>query len=181
MSSEHSFTHELPNPATSSRMILLLEPDSSQISDPSIIIEPPVTGRWTGLQSSYPASISSHHSRSSERRLPSNDNIGSEHSFAHELPNPVTSSRMILLLEPDFSQISDPSVIIEPPNTWRSNDKHFSQTRPSHKDQTKRRYRSKKKRIYRSSSSSSSRSASSNSYKNKKSKRSKHSHKKRRR
>ena len=170
MSSEHSFAHELPNPATSSRMILLLEPDSSQISDPSIIIEPPVTGRWTGLQSSYPASISSHHSRSSEGRLSSNDNIGSEHSFAHELPNPATSSRMILLLEPNFLQISDPSIIIEPPNTWRSNDKHFSQTRPSHKDQTKRRYRSKKKR-----------SASSNSHKNKKSMRSKHSHKKRRR
>ena len=79
----------------------------------STIIQSPVLG----LQSSYPASISSHHSRSSERRLPSNDNMGSGHSFAHELPNPATSSRMILPLEPDFSQMSAPSVIVEPPNT----------------------------------------------------------------
>ena len=132
-----------------------------------------------GLQSSYPASISSHHSRSIERRLPSNDNMASEHSFAHELPNPATSSR-ILPLEPDFSQMSDPSIIIEPPNTWRSNDKHFPQTRPSRKDQSKRRHRSKKKRRHKSSHSSS-RSTSSISHKNKISKKSKYSHKKRRR
>ena len=61
-----------------------------------------------GLQSSYPASISSHHSRGSERRLPRHYSLGSEHSFAHELPNPATSSKMILPLEPDFSQMSDP-------------------------------------------------------------------------
>ena len=105
--------------------------------------------------------------------------MGSEHSFAHGLPNTATYSRMILPLEPDFSQ-SDPSIIIEPSNTWRSNDMLSSQTRPSCKDQSKRRHRSKKKRRLRSSSPSS-RSASSNSQKNKKSKRSKHSHKKRRR
>ena len=61
----------------------------------SWVIQPPVVG----LQSSYPASISSHHSRSSEGRLPSNDNMGSEHAFAYELPNPATSSRMILPLD----------------------------------------------------------------------------------
>ena len=141
----------------------------------SPFIQSPVVG----LQSSYPASISSHHSRSSEQRLPSNDNMGSEHSFAHELPNPATFSRMILPVEPNYSQMSDPSIIIEPPNTWRSNDKHSSQTRPSRKEQSKRRHRSKKKRHRLSSSSSSSKSTS--SHKNKKSKRSKHSHKKRRR
>ena len=142
----------------------------------SPVIHSPVIG----LQSSYPASISSHHFRGSECRLPSHYSPGSEHSFAHELPNPATSSRMILPLEPDFLQISDPSGIIEPPNTWRSNDKHSSQTRQSRMDQSKRRHRSKKKRRHRSSSSSS-RSASSKSHKNKKSKRTKHSHKKRRR
>ena len=57
-----------------------------------------------GLQSSYSPSISSHHSRSSECRLPSNYNMGSEHLFPHELPYPARSSRMILLLEPDFLQ-----------------------------------------------------------------------------
>ena len=67
----------------------------------SPVIQSPVLG----LQSSYPASISSHHSRNSECRLPSIDNMGSEHSLAHELPNPSTSSRMILPLESDFSNV----------------------------------------------------------------------------
>ena len=122
---------------------------------------PVIQSQVAGLQSSYPAPISSHHSRSSERRLPSNDNMGSEHSFAHELPNPATSSRMILPLKPDFLQMSDPSLIVEPPNTYRSDDKYSSQTRPSRKDKSKRRHKSKKKRRHRSSSSSS-RSNSSN-------------------
>ena len=102
---------------------------------------------------------------------------------AHVLPNPATSSRMILPLEPDFSQMSDPSIITEPSNTWRPNDKHSSQTRQSCKEQSKRRHRSKKKRRHRLSfSSSPSRSASSDSHKkSKKSKRSKNSHKRRRR
>ena len=79
--------------------------------------------------------------------------------------------------------MSDQSVIIEPLNTWRPNDKHSSQTRISHKEQSKRRHRSKKKRRHRSSSSSSSsRLASSDSHKkSKKSKRPKHSHERRRR
>ena len=92
-------------------------------------------------------------------------------------PSPVTGQLVTSHL---FTGHQDPSVIIEPPNTWRSNDKHSSQTRQSHLDQSKRRHRSKKKRRHRWSSSSS-RSASSNSHKNKKSKRAKHSHKKRRR
>ena len=136
---------------------------------------PIIQSMVVGLQSSYPASIGSHHSRGSERRLPSCYSLGLEHSFT-ELPNPATSSKMILLLEPDFSQIPDPKVIIEPPNSWRSNDKHCSQTTQSRMDQSKRRHRSKKMRRQRSSSSSSSsRLASSNSHKNKKSKKAKHS------
>ena len=70
----------------------------------SIFTGHPVTSRWTPVIISCFYKQPSHHSRSSERRLPSNDNMGSEHSFTHELPNPATSSRMILLLEPDFSQ-----------------------------------------------------------------------------
>ena len=45
-----------------------------------------------GPHSSYPASISSHNSMGSNRRLAIHRNLGSEHSFAHELPNPATSS-----------------------------------------------------------------------------------------
>ena len=77
------------------------------------------------------------------------------------------------------SQMSDPSVIIDPPYST-----DFSQTRPSWKEQSRRNHRSKKRRRHRSSSSSSStsRSASLNSSRwRKKSKRSKHSHNKRRR
>ena len=119
----------------------------------------------------------------SEHRLASHRNLGSEHSFAYEPQNPATSSRMILPLEPDFLQMLDPSVVIEPPNTWRSNEKHSLQTRQSSKDQSKRKHRSKKKRRHRSSSSSSSsRSATSDSHKkSKKSKRSKQSRRRRRR
>ena len=84
---------------------------------------------------------------------------------------------------PDFSQMSDPSVIVEPPNTYQPVDNNTSQTRLSCREQTKRNHRSKKKRRHWSSSSSSSTSStSSGPYKcSKKSKRSKHSHKKRRR
>ena len=105
--------------------------------------------------------------------------LGSEHSFINEPQNPATSSRILLPLEPDFSQMSDPSVVIEPPNTWRSNERHSSKIRLSQRDQPKRKNKSKKKRIHRSSSSSSSsRSASSDTHKkSRRLKRSKHSHK----
>ena len=92
--------------------------------------------------------------------------------------NPATSSKQLIPLEPDFSQMSHPSVTIDPPNST-----DYSQTRPSRKEQSRRNHRSKKRRRHRSSSSSStSRSASlSSSRRRKKSKRLKHSHKKRRR
>ena len=100
--------------------------------------------------------------------------------------NQTSSNRVLLLLEPDFSNMSDPSVVMEPPNNnWRSDNRQASHTslsgHNSRRDQSRNKHKSKKRRRCRSSStSSSSRSASSDSHK-RKSKRSKHSHKKRRR
>ena len=128
---------------------------------------------------SYAPSISSHISHGSVHRL-SNVLIPEyERSERLELPNPASSSRQIIPLEPDFSQVSDPSVMIEPPNST-----DLSISRPSRKDQSKREHKSKKRRRHRSSSSSISTSRSdslSSSWRKKNSKRSKHSHKKRRR
>ena len=123
-------------------------------------------------------SVSSYVSQGSTSRLPNIHYSGDEHSQVKEFPNPATSSKQLIPLEPDFSQMSDPSVIIEPPNST-----DYSQTRPSGKEWSRRNHRSKKRRHQSSSSSSStSRSASLNfSRWRKKSKRSKHSHKKRRR
>ena len=56
--------------------------------------------------------------------------MSSEHSFLNEPQNSATSNSILLPLEPDFSQMSDPSIIIDPPrNTWKSTDRHTSQTR----------------------------------------------------
>ena len=82
---------------------------------------------------SYAQSISSHISHGSVHRLYNVFIPGYERSDRLELPNPASSSRQIIPLEPDFSQVSDPSVMIEPPN---SND--LSISRPSRKDQSKR-------------------------------------------
>ena len=130
---------------------------------------------------SYASSISSHVSHGSQRRLPNIQHTGYEHSNLQEFPNPATSSRLILPLEPDFSQISDPSVRIEPPNTLDQQSNYTS--RLSRKEQSKRSHRSKKRKRHRSSSSSStSKSSSSNSFRHsKESKRSRHSQRKRRR
>ena len=128
---------------------------------------------------SYAPSISSHVSHGSICRLPNVHIPGYEHSEMSEFPNPATSSKQLIPLEPDFSQMSDPSVMIDPPIST-----DVSQTRPSRKEQSRRDHKSKKRRGHRSSSSSSStsRSDSLNSSRGKKnSKRSKHSHKKRRR
>ena len=128
---------------------------------------------------SYAPSISSHISHGSVHRLSNVIIPGYGRSDRLELPNPASSCRQIIPLEPDFSQVSDPSVMIEPPN---SND--LSISRPSRKDQSKREHKSKKRRRHRSSSSSFSISRSdslSSSRRKKNSKRSKHSHKKRRR
>ena len=129
-------------------------------------------------QQTYAPSVSSHVSHGSTRRLPNIHHSGHEHSEVTEFQDPATSSKQLIPLEPDFSQMSDPSVIIDPPNST-----DYSKTRPLRKEQSKRNYRSKKSRRHRPScSSSNSRSASLNSSRRrKKSKRSKHSHKKRRR
>ena len=73
----------------------------------------------------------------SERTLASQINLGSGHSFINEPQNPAASSRILLPLEPDFSQMSDPSVVIDSPNTWRSNERHSSQVSLSQRDQPK--------------------------------------------
>ena len=96
-----------------------------------------------------------------------------------EFPNSATSSKQLIPLKPDFSQMSDPSVMIDPPIST-----DVSQTRPSRREQSRRDHKSKKRRRHRSSSSSSSTSKSdslNSSRRKKNSKRSKHSHKKRRR
>ena len=99
--------------------------------------------------------------------------------LANEPQNSFTSKRVLLPLEPDFSQISDPSIVIAPPsNTWVSDNRHTSPRR-SRRDLPKDKHKSKKRRRHRSSSSSSSSRSSSTSHKrSKRSKRSKHSHKK---
>ena len=90
---------------------------------------------------SYAPSISSHISHGSVHRLSNFLNPGYERSERLELPNPASSSRQIIPLEPDFSQISDPSLMIEPPNST-----DLSISRPSRKDQSKREHNSKKRR-----------------------------------
>ena len=89
------------------------------------------------------------------------------------------SKRVLLPLELDFSDMSDPSVVIEPPdNNWRSDNRQTLQIsisgHISRMDQSRSKHKSKMRRRHRSSStSSSSRSASSDSCKrNRKSKRS---------
>ena len=114
--------------------------------------------------------------------------VSETHAMGIEFTNnPASSKRVLLPLESDFSNMSDLSVIVEPPdNNWRS-DNRQAQTllsgRISRRDQSRTKHKSKKRRRRRSSStSSSSRSASSDSHKrSRKSKRSKHSHKERRR
>ena len=133
----------------------------------------------------YAPSISSHVSHGSVRRLPNiytpgyEPYSGYEHSEMSEFLNPATCSKQLIPLEPDFSQMSDPSVMIDSPIST-----DVSQTRPSRKEQSIRDHKSKKRRRHPSSSSSSSTSRSdslSSSRRKKKSKRSKHSHKKTRR
>ena len=51
----------------------------------------------------------------------------SEQSLQNEPQNSSTSKRVLLPLEPDFSQISDPSIDIAlPSNTWVSDNRHTS-------------------------------------------------------
>ena len=137
-----------------------------------------------GHQPTYQAPVSSIHAIGSKYRVTNQTILGSEHSFSNEPQNPTTAKRVLFALEPDFSNMSDPRILIEPPsNTWRSDNRQTSQTRhSSRRDQTKRKHKSRKRRHRSSSSSSSSRSSSSDSRKrNMKSKRSEQSLKRRRR
>ena len=67
-------------------------------------------------QQTYAPSVSSHVSQGSTRRPPNIHHSGYEHSEVKEFPNPATSSKQLIPLEPDL-QMSDPSVIIDPPNS----------------------------------------------------------------
>ena len=89
------------------------------------------------------------------------------HTFRSEFTSKQSStSRILLPLEPDLSNISDPSVVIEPSgNNWRSdnnndNYRQIHQTalsgRRSRRDQSRDKHRSKKRRKRRSASTSSS-------------------------
>ena len=119
---------------------------------------------------------------SSILRLPNTLDMGYQHSYNYELPNPATSNRQIIPLVPNFSQGSDPSGIIQPPHYHDQGTNNLSQPRLLRREQSKTSLPSKKKRRRRKSSSSSTRSTSSGSHKrSKKSKRSRHSHKERRR
>ena len=52
-------------------------------------------------------------------RVASQTHRSSEHSLSNEPQNSTTSKRILLPLESDFSQMSDPSIIIDlPSNTW---------------------------------------------------------------
>ena len=85
-------------------------------------------------------------------------------------PQISSASKIVLLplepasLEPDFSQMSDPSIILETPsNTWVSDDRHTS-SRHS-RDLPENKHKTKKRRRHRSSSSSFSSRSSSDSHK----------------
>ena len=113
------------------------------------------------------------------------------HTFGTEFTSKQPSTpRVLLPLEPDLSNMSNPSVVIEPPgNSWRSdnNNDNYRQIqtslsgRRSRRDQSRDKHRSEKRRRRRSTSTSSSSTFSSSDSQKRKSEISKHSHKKRRR
>ena len=75
--------------------------------------------------STYQALVIMQHSKGNEHPVATLSLRGSEQSFPNEHQNPTASKRVLLPLEPDFSQMSDPSVIIGPSsNTWQSADRH---------------------------------------------------------
>ena len=56
--------------------------------------------------------------------------ISEVHAIGMEFTNNLTSLKRVLLpLEPNFSNMSDPSVVVEPPdNNWRSDNRQVSLT-----------------------------------------------------
>ena len=132
-----------------------------------------------GHQSVHQALVITHQTSDKNDPVANKINRSSEQLFPRDPQNSSASKRVLLPLEPDFSQMSDPSIIIAPPsNTWVSEDKHTS-SRHSRRDLPKNRHNTKQRRRYRSlSSSSSSRSSSDSHKRDKRSKRSKYSHEK---
>ena len=78
----------------------------------------------------------------SEHRVANQSIRGSEHSLWNETQNSTTSKRVLLPLEPDFSLLSDPSIVIGPPiNIWQSTERHTTRTRRNRRDQPKTKHR----------------------------------------
>ena len=104
------------------------------------------------------------------------------HTFGAEFTSKQPSTpRVLRPLEPDLCNMSDPSIVIEPPgNNWRSDNNKYRQIqtslsgRRSSRDQCRDKHRSKKRRRWRSASTSSSSTSSSSDSRQRKSKRSKH-------
>ena len=113
-------------------------------------------------------SPSTRHARSQNNRAQGTghqniiQNIASDsHTFGVEFTSKQQSTpRVLLPLEPDFSNMSNPSVVIEPPgNNWRFDNNGHNQTSlsgwRSRRDQFREKNRHMKRRRRRSSSSSS--------------------------
>ena len=93
----------------------------------------------TGHQSTYQAPVIMQQTIGNEYQVANQSIRGSEQSLLNEPQNPTTSKSVLIPLEPDFSQMSDPSIIIGPPsNTWLSTERHTSQTRQNRRDQPKK-------------------------------------------
>ena len=143
---------------------------------------PVIQSSVTGQQSIHQAPVITHQTTDNDYLVASKTHRSSEQSLPNEPQNSSTSKRVLLPLEPEFSQISDPSIVIAPPsNTWVSDNRHTS-PRHSRGDLPKDKHKTKKRRRHRVSiSSSSSRSSSTSHKRSKRSKTLKHSHKRRRR
>ena len=74
----------------------------------------------TGHLSNYQTSVCGSHTVSTKYTANNKSNLGSEHSFKNESQNPTTTTRRVLVpMESDFSNMSDPSIVIEPPSITR--------------------------------------------------------------
>ena len=138
----------------------------------------PGTSHWssshqsTSHQSAHQAPVITHQKSDKDDPVANKINRSSEQLFPSDPQNCSASKRVLLPLEPDFSHMSDPSIIIAPPsNTWVSDNRHTS-SRHSRRDLPENKYKSKRRRHRSSSCSSSSRSSSDSHKRDKRSKRS---------
>ena len=117
----------------------------------------------TGHQSIHQAPAIIHQSTDIDYLVANKTNRSSEYTLSHESQNASTSERVLLPLEPDFSQMSDPSIVLAPPsNAWISDNRHTS-PRCNRRDLPKTKDKPKKRRRHRMSFSSSSSRFSSDS------------------